>query len=467
MVQFATDDFQKASDDFMAWLSSQDGVEISPKIGLHDFSASGSGRGLIASTPIAADEVLFSIPRRLALSWKTSSLQSALATEITDDWSEWDRLTLALLYENSRGLNSPWKCYFDVLPHTFNTPMFWSTEELRELEGSTLVSKIGREEADQSFHQLIEPIVSQHPASFDCRVCTLADFHRMGSIIMAYSFDAPDFSIDDVPEDNKSVASLSSDEDNEKLEKIMCPLADMLNADTVLNNARLIYERDALVMKSVKEIAKDEQIYNTYGDLPNADLLRRYGYIQRQNRHDVLEIQADLVTSIFEMTEEETLRRIDWLLDNEILDDSFEVPISGKLPPELLATVAMMDITADDFDEVMQSDDIPKVVKTSRLQGQVIQILRLRSEQYPESLDADLDTLKAAELGHISLPMNKLNAMYLRSSEKAILQTVQRKVQEWHTVDDHAVDYEQEPTLTKRPRPTENGSESFKKTRFK
>jgi N-lysine methyltransferase SETD6 len=74
-------------------------------------------------------------------------------------------------------------------------------------------------------------------------------------------------------------------------------------------------------MRSIKPIAKNEQIYNTYGNLPNADLLRRYGYIIPGSRDDIVEISAETIIEVVSScTEEEVNRRVD-ILDEE---DMFE-----------------------------------------------------------------------------------------------------------------------------------------------
>lgn len=62
-------------------------------------------------------------------------------------------------------------------------------------------------------------------------------------------------------------------------------------------------------MVAIRPIKLGEQIWNTYGDLPNADLLRRYGHIDMTplnqggpfpygNPSDDVEIPADLVFDI-------------------------------------------------------------------------------------------------------------------------------------------------------------------------
>lgn len=60
---------------------------------------------------------------------------------------------------------------------------------------------------------------------------------------------------------------------------------------TLSFQARLFQEDGYFVMKSIMPIAAGEEVFNDYGDLPRADLLRRYGYItDSYTPYDVVEL---------------------------------------------------------------------------------------------------------------------------------------------------------------------------------
>jgi SET domain-containing protein 6 len=60
--------------------------------------------------------------------------------------------------------------------------------------------------------------------------------------------------------------------------------------------ARLFQEEDSLVMKAIKPIQAGEEIFNDYGELPRADLLRRYGYVTANYaQYDVVELSLDQI----------------------------------------------------------------------------------------------------------------------------------------------------------------------------
>ena len=75
-------------------------------------------------------------------------------------------------------------------------------------------------------------------------------------------------------------------------------------------------------MRAIKPINQGDQIYNTYGNLPNHDLLRRYGYILPGSKDDLVEISAEMIVQcISRHTEDEIRRRIDILDEEEIYEE--------------------------------------------------------------------------------------------------------------------------------------------------
>jgi len=102
--------------------------------------------------------------------------------------------------------------------------MFWTNEELQELKGTEVIPRIGKEKSEQQYNTVLFPIIQANPNLFDLEKCGLQAFHRMGSLILAYSFG-----LSDRPDE-------TDDEDEQKESLAMVPLADMLNADPQLNN---------------------------------------------------------------------------------------------------------------------------------------------------------------------------------------------------------------------------------------
>ena len=105
--------------------------------------------------------------------------------------------------------------------------MFWTDEELQELKGTEVVSRIGKRKSEEQYNEIILPRLSANPKIFDIKKCGLDAFHRMGSLVLAYSFGRTKEE-DDEDEDNNDALT--------NVDIAMVPLADMLNANPQLNN---------------------------------------------------------------------------------------------------------------------------------------------------------------------------------------------------------------------------------------
>lgn len=158
--------------------------------------------------------------------------------EDTEPLDPWESLILIMVYECLQGDASRWKPYLDVLPTTFDTPMFWTEAELKELNGTVLTQdKIGRQASDDKLRTRIVPVVMQNPDVFyptgkdqlgENDLLNLA--HQMGSTIMAYAFDLDN----DEEEEEEDEDGWMVDKDAQKMLG-MVPMADILNANADFN----------------------------------------------------------------------------------------------------------------------------------------------------------------------------------------------------------------------------------------
>jgi SET domain-containing protein 6 len=401
--------YQAATVAFVNWLRTS-GTTVSDKIDLIDLRNQGAGRGVgmkiaphshtnnrtndtltVARETIAEDETLFSIPRSTILTTETSSIPKTISAELQDPWLS---LILTMLFEHQQAQNSKWAPYFDVLPTDFDTLMFWSEAELKALQGSAVVNKIGKASADATFEEQILPLVYQNVQAFNAQNLSndqlLALCHRMGSTIMSYAFDleqadaAPESSQDGWEED-------SDDGSGPVMPKGMVPLADMLNANADLNNAKLFHEDDAVVMRSIKPIAAGEQIYNDYGSLPRADVLRRYGYVTEEYaKYDVVELSDELISQ----TAKEQLRledadlsaRLAYLDEQGVLDSGYDVARAnseeGAFPEELCVLLNTLTTPAPEFEKMQKKDKLPKTDLSTASSELLYAILLRRRAEY-------------------------------------------------------------------------------------
>lgn len=353
--------FSKQSQLFVEWLKAR-GFEISPKISIHDYRAQQQGRGVIALEDIAKDEVLFHIPRSAVMAVDTIDEQKEprvakffTETEEVQELDKWQKHILYMMVcgppsksSSSKagsvlGFQAEFKPYFDILPKTFSTLMFWDSAEANELlQGSTVLQRIGKDDSEETYHTALKPIFEKYADFFENVDTSLEAFHRMGSLTMSYSFDVDkkvngteDAEETNPEEDAEEEDGSESEHEMEEVEveveeedeedqtiKAMVPLADILNAHTRLCNANLFNEPTYLEMRAVQDIPKGAQVYNTYGDIPNSDLLRRYGYVETGG-------------NVFDLTEI-SIQHIIKCLRKEMddLDYSKKDKNNGKIPDE-------------------------------------------------------------------------------------------------------------------------------------
>ncbi|KAK8221157.1 hypothetical protein IWZ01DRAFT_556526 [Phyllosticta capitalensis] len=437
------DNFETQSAAFLSWLSARS-CSVSPKIQLADLRRHGAGRGVVAIQDIAEGEALFTIPRSNILSASASSLSTA-APQILAQLDPWSSLITTMIFEHLRGSDSAWKPYFDVLPESFNTLMFWSQEELAELQASAVTQKIGKAHADQIFSESIIPLIRSHAAAFfpdgtgasvsDQELLALA--HRMGSTIMAYAFDIEQESTGkDVDEDG-----YESEEEEADLPKGMVPLADMLNADADKNNARLHYGADALTMEALRDVRAGEELFNDYGPLPRSDLLRRYGYVTSlYEKYDVVELQTDLIVdaarhesqflpSQLGHLEEEGLQEAGYDIHRNPLDPEDECSIFDE---EMRILVATLLLPQAEFERLKRKGKLPKPDLTLAIARVLQHAVQARKSQYQTSLEQDRQLASSG----VSSARKKM-ALAIRIGEKAILaladQFLERTLEQWHS----------------------------------
>lgn len=118
--------------------------------------------------------------------------------------------------------------------------MFWQQHELDELKDSMVLSKVGKDEAEEEFATVLTPFVAEHGDVFgDASEYTLQLFHQMGSLVLSRSFHVESTTKSD--NDDKDDSDDSDDDDDEEEREdvsdvAMVPMADLLNAKSGCDN---------------------------------------------------------------------------------------------------------------------------------------------------------------------------------------------------------------------------------------
>lgn len=297
--------------------------------------------------------------------------------------------------------------------------VFWSEEELKELQASAVVHKVGKAQAESEFKEQILPL----------GICdgSVEAFHLVASTIMAYAFD--------IPEEDAEVEDTASDDfvaDEEKITLAMIPLADMLNSDAELKNARLFCDCTDLEMRATRPISAGQEILNDYGELPRADLLRRYGYTtDNYAAYDLVEISTTSILSTvqrtletLELTGSQIDERLELAKREDVYEDSYDIAyLSAEdpgIPDELLALLYILLANDSTVVSLINNDtSLPSRSKLSTtLAGKVLkQIFSNREKEYATTMEQDEGLLNDRTV----YPPRMLMAIEVRLGEKRVL----------------------------------------------
>ncbi|KAL9129133.1 MAG: hypothetical protein Q9217_002343 [Psora testacea] len=438
------DDYETKTICFWRWFQQRPHTSVSPKICIADLRAQGQGRGVLATRDIEKDEELFTLPLSDVLTTENSALNSTLQGKLSR-LQTWDALVLTMIYEDGRGKDSTWWPYLSILPTEFDTLIYWSTSELAELQGSAVVGKIGKDEADEHFRNDLFPIVQTDPTLFGRHAKAFtgsnaeADFvrlgHRMATLILAYGFDLePVISSEDDEEENED-ANLPVD-----LEKGMVPLADLLNADGDLNNAHLVQNETSMTMTAIDKITSGQQIFNDFRHIPRSDLLRRYGYVTDNYKNwDVVELPLTVIcesaAKYNPLSEEDKERRLELADDWEVIEDGYDLSLSAKdmefeIPLDLQLTIVALLFDEAHYREEKAAQRRPKETYLFSRPLNLYLVFRdaitRRKDVYATTIAQDIEIL-----GTTRLKNRHRMAVEVRLGEKEILAVALDAASKW------------------------------------
>lgn len=94
---------------------------------------------LVATRANTKGQILAAIPQKAWLTQQTVS-ESPIGVFV-EELDGWLQICLFLLYEQNKQ-SSAWGPYIDSLPEQVDLPLFWSQQELQELQGTQLLSSV-------------------------------------------------------------------------------------------------------------------------------------------------------------------------------------------------------------------------------------------------------------------------------------------------------------------------------------
>ncbi|XP_069595678.1 N-lysine methyltransferase SETD6 isoform X2 [Ranitomeya imitator] len=256
---------------FLRWCQKVS-IQLNPKVYV-SAEASVWQYGVLTREDLPAGEVICSIPRSALLSQYTTQIRDLLekGQENLKSRSGWVSLLISLMYE-ATDESSPWAPYFGLWPQLSapDLPMFWSeNERLRLLKGTGVPEAVKKdlENMEQEYTTIVLPFIRKHSDKFCPQKHSLDLYKRLVAFVMAYSFQEP---LEDEEEDGEKDA----------LPPMMVPVADLLN-HVAHHNAHLEFTPECLHMVTTRPVMAGQEIFNTYGEMGNWQLLHMYGFSEQ------------------------------------------------------------------------------------------------------------------------------------------------------------------------------------------
>nr|XP_006128136.1 N-lysine methyltransferase SETD6 [Pelodiscus sinensis] len=420
---------------FLAWCKKV-GLELSPKVYVSR-EGTVSDYGLLAGEDLQIGEVLFSVPRAALLSQHTTSIRSLLETDEAslESQSGWVPLLLALLHEYTAS-DSQWRPYFALWPDfsSMDHPMFWpEAERVRLLQGTGVLEAVDKDLASiqREYTSIILPFMESHLDVFDPQRHTLELYRRALQCSRPAPFQEP---LDEEDEDEK-----------EPNPPMMVPMADILN-HVANHNANLEYSLECLKMVTTQPVRKGQEIFNTYGQMANWQLMHMYGFAEPYpgNTDDTADIQmvtvrtAALQGAVTEAERQLVSEQWEFLCQLEMVGEEGAFVIGWEevlTEEELSMTLKVLCMAAEEFQEFKEHEGWEEDTEDEesftlsnetipRLKASWKKLLRdsalLTLESYSSDLKAEQDLLNN-KVAYGKLSHREQAALQVRYGQKRIL----------------------------------------------
>ncbi|XP_053304411.1 N-lysine methyltransferase SETD6 isoform X2 [Spea bombifrons] len=357
---------------------------------------------------------------------------------VLDSTSGWVPLLLALMYEATDS-TSPWAPYFGLWPELNppDLPMFWSEDERRQLLQGTGVAEAVEKDLrniEREYDSVVLPFIRRHPETFCAEKHSLDLYKRLVAFVMAYSFQEP----------------LEGDEDSENdvHPPMMVPVADLLN-HVAQHNAQLEFTPECLRMTTTRPVQAGQELFNTYGQMANWQLLHMYGFSEEhpQNSNETADIQMKtLREAALQVAGSEAERcrvneRWEFLRLIEMVGEDRAFVFGSKevmTEEELQMCLKVLCMTAEEFEEFKENEGWEEDDEEEEEQTMTIQMLSrlpvcwrkllhisatLTLETYATDLGTDHSAITDAA-AYSKLSSREKHALQVRYGQKVILQQI-------------------------------------------
>ncbi|XP_045662876.1 N-lysine methyltransferase SETD6 isoform X2 [Ursus americanus] len=427
---------------FLSWCR-QVGLELSPKVSVSR-QGTVAGYGMVARESVQPGELLFAVPRAALLSQHTCSIGGLLERErgALQSQSGWVPLLLALLHE-LQAPASPWSPYFALWPELgrLEHPMFWPEEERRRLlQGTGVPEAVEKDLANirSEYYSIVLPFMEAHPDLFSPRVRSLDLYRQLVALVMAYRIF--------IGTKNKTLRGISSVPSLNYIHGEALPKRDLIFLGLASEGPGPSFSlppQNCLRMVATQLIPKGHEIFNTYGQMANWQLIHMYGFAEPypDNTDDTADIQMVTVReAALQGTKVEAERlllyeRWDFLCKLEMVGEEGAFVIGREevlTEEELTTTLKVLCMPAEEFREFKDQDgwgdnkreeDSLTITNIPKLKASWRQLLRdsvlLTLQTYATDLKSEQDLLSNEVYTRLS--WREQQALQVRYGQKMIL----------------------------------------------
>ena len=433
---------QTANDNLVSWLSEEGNVYLSDKSSWgeapHPMAISietkdeitneSSGRGLLARRDINDGDELLKIPLNMCLTKKSArKALPVLPSEIND------YLAMACQLIHERYVmkdKSFWKPYIDILPeiNDVNPTFTWSDEDLSFLEGSPVIAatrslqlKLKREYDDL----LGGPngLISKYPDKFPAEAFTFENW--TWAFVNLFS----------------RAIRLRSLQQGEAL--AMVPYADLINHSPF--SQAYIDARESgdwlfktggeeVILFADRGYRRMEQIYISYGQKSNAELLLLYGFAVERNPFNSVDVTVSIApkTASFVAELNDDSIPVDPLAEEKAAfvesagrSNLVDFPCyADRYPVEMLEYLRLMQMTPEDTrGKPLSEFDYSRTISAANeaaVLTSVIDAVQRQLRKYPQTEEEDAALIKDKSLFKF-LSYNQRMAVRHRRNEKRLL----------------------------------------------
>ncbi|XP_049403086.1 ribulose-1,5 bisphosphate carboxylase/oxygenase large subunit N-methyltransferase, chloroplastic-like [Solanum stenotomum] len=288
------------------------------------------GLGLVANRDISKGETVLGVPKRFWIN--TDTVAESEIGNVCAGLEPWISLALFLLREKWKD-DSKWKYYMAVLPESTDSTIYWSEEELSEIQGTQLLSTTlsVKEYVQSEFQKVEEQVILGNKQIFPFPI-TLDDFFWAFGILRSRAFS------------RGGIQNL-----------MLVPFADLANHSVKVTTEDHIHEIggpaglfswDLLFsFQSPLKLKAGDQFLIQYGlNKSNADMAIGYGFIEPNSARDAFTLTLEI-----SKTDDFNGDKLDIAESNGLGETAdFDIKLGQSLPPSLFPYLRLVALGGTD-----------------------------------------------------------------------------------------------------------------------